>query len=188
MRSRHADRFNHDEDAPGYDADVADEGNPIRAGYSALLDWVVSRAEVGPEDAVLELGTGTGNLTRALGPARRTLCVDVSSEMLALAREKLADRSDVDFLEADLLEAFESIEESFDVVVSTYAIHHLTPGERAVMFREVAGVLRPGGRAVFGDLMFADADHRRRYLAGLRSEGDDELADEIEDEFFWDLA
>ncbi len=48
MRSHHADTFNHDEWAAGYDADVADETNPIRAGYQATLEWVVERAAVGP--------------------------------------------------------------------------------------------------------------------------------------------
>jgi hypothetical protein len=64
MRSQHAHTFNHDEWAAGYDADVADETNPIRAGYQATLGWVVERAAVGPDDAVVDLGIGTGNLAR----------------------------------------------------------------------------------------------------------------------------
>jgi hypothetical protein len=43
MRSRHADRFNHDTEVDGYDDDVADESNPIRNGYGATLDWVIER-------------------------------------------------------------------------------------------------------------------------------------------------
>ena len=37
MRSQFVDKFNHDDEATGYDEDVADEGNPIREGYAALL-------------------------------------------------------------------------------------------------------------------------------------------------------
>src|SRR5262245_65612643 len=88
MRSRHADTFNHDHWAAGYDADVIDETNPIRAGYQATLDWVVERASVGPDEAVVDLGTGTGNLARLLPRCRRLAGVDVSGEMLALARPK----------------------------------------------------------------------------------------------------
>ena len=67
MRSRHADRFSHDEEAAGYDRDVLDEADPIRTGYDALLDWVAKSAEPAPESRVLELGSGTGNLRTAAG-------------------------------------------------------------------------------------------------------------------------
>ncbi|MEE2778452.1 MAG: methyltransferase domain-containing protein [Acidobacteriota bacterium] len=188
MRSSHAEKFNHDDVAPDYDADVANEGNPIRAGYSALLDWVVAEAAVGPGKSVLELGTGTGNLSLRLGDWGRLVCVDVSGEMLKLAKDKLADRANVDYIVADLLECFDSLEESFDIVVSTYAIHHLTAGEKSALFAATGRVLRPAGIAVFGDLMFEDSSHYERYLAELRAAGQIELADEIADEFFWDLS
>ncbi len=35
--------------------------------------------------------------------------------------------------------------------------------------------------------MFADDEDRRDYLASLRSKGESDLADEIEDEFFWNV-
>jgi hypothetical protein len=42
MRSKHVDKFNHDQDAPGYDQDILNEAHPIRAGYGELLDWVAA--------------------------------------------------------------------------------------------------------------------------------------------------
>ncbi len=108
--------------------------------------------------------------------------------MLGLAREKLATRPNVEYLQADLLECFETLAERFDVVVSTYAIHHLTEVERSALFRDIKGALKPTGRAVFGDLMFADDEDRRDYLAELRRRGDSELAAEIEAEFFWNVG
>ena len=188
MRSRYADKFNHDDVAFQYDEDVADEGNPIRAGYSALLDWVVAEAAVDAGSRVLELGTGTGNLTLQVARARRLVCVDVSAEMLGVARDKLQAIADVEYLQADLLECFDSLSERFDTLVSTYAIHHLTDSEKLLLFRAMAETLEPGGVAVIGDLMFADEEHRRRYLTRLRASNRVELAEEIEDEFFWNLA
>ena len=187
MRSRHADKFNHDDVAFEYDEDVADEANPIRAGYSALLDWVVAEAAVDADSRVLELGTGTGNLTLRLGPGRRFVCVDVSAEMLSVARDKLSAFENIEFLQADLLECFDSLRERFDVLVSTYAIHHLTEAEKSLFFRAMAETLEPGGVAVIGDLMFADEEHRTRYLGQLRASNQLELVEEIEDEFFWNL-
>lgn len=187
MRSRFVDKFNHDDEAPGYDEDVADERNPIREGYSALLRWVVDQASAGGSSSVLELGTGTGNLAILLEDFDRMVCVDISANMLGIARAKLADRPNVEYVQADLLQCFEALEERFDVVTSAYAIHHLTEEERHVLFRSVERSLEPGGRAVFGDLMFADDEDRRDYLAALRSKGESDLADEIEDEFFWNV-
>lgn len=187
MRSEHVDRFNHDEDAPDYDADVLDESGPVREGYSRLLDWVATEAGCGPGCSVVELGTGTGNLAVRLGGFARLTCVDVSREMLRIARGKLAGRGDVEFVLADILEYMASPRRPCHLVVSTYAIHHLTEDERAVLFRRVADALEPDGRAIFGDLMFENAAHRSVFLSALRARGEHELVDEIEDEFFWDL-
>jgi methylase of polypeptide subunit release factors len=108
MRSRFVDKFNHDDEAPGYDEDVADERNPIREGYSALLRWVVDQASAGGSSSVLELGTGTGNLAILLENFDRMVCVDISANMLGTARAKLADRPNVEYVQADLLQCFEA--------------------------------------------------------------------------------
>jgi putative AdoMet-dependent methyltransferase len=195
VRSRHVDKFNHDLDAAGYDAEVCDESDPIRAGYAATLRWVADAAAVRENDRVLDLGSGTGNLTALIGPAAEIVCVDVSREMAAIARTKLdaldwAPRTPLRWIEADLLEALDAVEGDFDAVVSTYAVHHLTEDEKTELFADLRFRLRPGGRAVFGDLMFASATARGAFLQRLRTAGDAaslELAETIEDEFFWDL-
>jgi putative AdoMet-dependent methyltransferase len=186
-RSRHADEFNHDEEAAGYDTEVRNEDDPIRAGYAALLDWVAHEAGISEHATVLELGSGTGNLTRRLPRAREIVCVDVSSEMLRIAEQKLAGRDDARFVRSDLLEYFDRPGPELDAVVSTYAIHHLTEPEKAALFARVAERLRPGGRIAFGDLMFASAGERTHALAEWRATGLAELADDVEKEFFWDL-
>jgi putative AdoMet-dependent methyltransferase len=154
VRSIHADTFNHDEEAAGYDDDVADESNPIRAGYGATLDWVVERAAVAAEDEVVDLGTGTGNLAVRLPSCQRLIGVDVSEQMLDLAKAKLRGSPSVELIRADLLE-FLDRPATFDVIVSTYAIHHLVADEKALLVERVAARLAPGGRLVVGDLMAA---------------------------------
>ena len=190
MRSRHVERFNHDEDAAGYDRDVLDESDPIRAGYDYVLDWIAASAAAGPDSRVLELGSGTGNLSLRLPREAELVCVDVSREMTRIAREKLAGRSAVEFAEADLLEYFDRPGpdfEPFDAVVSSYAVHHLCADEKARLFERITARLRPAGRAVFGDLMFENPAARREILASYRSSGREALAADIEDEFFWDV-
>jgi putative AdoMet-dependent methyltransferase len=181
MRSRHADTFNHDADAPGYDADVVDESHPIRAGYAALLDWVAANAAIEPRHRVLELGAGTGNLTRLLAPAR-IVAVDVSSEMLAIARSKIA--RPIEWVYGDLLQYFDEHADRFDRFVSTYALHHLVADEKVELFRRIRAVANDGARVVVGDLMFESTDARSAALQRYRQTQPD-VADAIDEEFFW---
>ncbi len=179
MRSRHVDRFNHDAEVAGYDADVADESNPVRDGYAATLDWVIARAAAGRDDVVVDLGTGTGNLSARLGPVGRLVCVDVSTGMLSVAREKLPPETE--YVEADLLE-FVDAAPSCNVVISTYAIHHLTAGEKIVLLDGLFRSLRAGGRIAIGDLMVASADAVTDLRARLSHPDVDEM---FADEFPW---
>lgn len=188
MRSRHADEFNHDADAARYDRSVRDESDPIRTGYDEALDWVVERARVEPGSVVVDLGAGTGNLSRRLPACAELQCVDVSRRMTALARDKLAGRPGVVFVEACLLEHAHGLPpSSVDRIVSTYAVHHLPRDEKAALFAQLARALRPGGRAAFADLMFADASARAEALARFEADGRGWLAEAVREEFFWDL-
>ncbi|HEX8684627.1 MAG TPA: class I SAM-dependent methyltransferase [Ardenticatenaceae bacterium] len=185
-RSQYADKFNHDEWAEGYDEDVRNEEHPLRAGYDAVLNWVVEKSATTADSVVLDLGCGTGNLSARLGAFKRLVCVDISENMLALAREKLGGREGVEFVRADLLGYFDGEDvPGFDAIVSTYAIHHLTEDEKALLFRKVESALRPGGVAAFGDLMFRDSAARDQLAERFREQGHTDVADDIEEEFFW---
>jgi putative AdoMet-dependent methyltransferase len=184
MRSRFADTFNHDADAPDYDVDVANEAHPIRAGYGELLAWVARNAAIEAHHDVLELGAGTGNLTQLLLAARRVVAVDVSHAMLAIAGSKV--HGAIHWQRNDLLEYFDQRSGRFDRVVSTYAIHHLVPGEKELLFEGIRNAVNPGSLAVFGDLMFESERHRADAIERYRDAWPDVSA-AIEDEFFWIL-
>lgn len=182
-QSQHAAEFNHDPWAAEYDADVQDESHPIRAGYTAVLDWVVAQAAITPDDVVVDLGIGTGNTSRRVVAAAGIIGVDISQKMMALARPKLAHLP-VRFVQADLL-GFFNTPRRFDKLISTYAIHHLTETEKGELFAHIARSLTPGGRAVFGDLMFADAAARAVIAAAYRAAGDTDMVETFDEEFFW---
>jgi putative AdoMet-dependent methyltransferase len=186
MRSRHAAKFNHDPWAADYDEDVTKEENPIRAGYDRLLSWTVEQAKVGPQDTVIDLGSGTGNTSARLPAVGRLICVDLSTEMTEIARPKLSHLARVEFVLVDLLEYFAALDvPSAEAVISTYAIHHLTEDEKPTLFGSIAKYLAPGGRAVFGDLMFENEIEKEQLVRRFEGAGQTELVHDIEDEFFW---
>ena len=82
---------------------------------------------------------------------------------------------------ADVLEVFER-PDRYDVVVSTYAIHHLTADEKAALASVAAARMAPGGRFVVGDLMVVSRDSVPAVRARLAHPDVDEL---FADEFPW---
>jgi putative AdoMet-dependent methyltransferase len=187
MRSRYADKFNHDSDVASYDQEVQAEASPIRACYRQVLQWVIQSADIHPGCRVLDLGVGTGNLSSRIRACKELVGVDVSEKMIRIARPKLSYLSDVKFVTADLLEYFDGEPGRFDRVISTYAIHHLLEEEKALLFRAIWACLQPGGRAVFGDLMVETRTEMTAKSDAYRAAGDPDTADGLDDEFYWIL-
>lgn len=185
MRSEHVDQFNHDPWAANYDRNVLNEDDPIRAGYAAVLDWTAASARVTPGSVVLDLGSGSGNTSARLPAADRLICVDVSPRMTELAKPKLAHLPNVEYVISDMLEYVCNSMPNIDALVSTYALHHLTDDEKYLLFRQVWPALSPGGRAVFGDLMFASAKSQTDLTEAYLREGQTDLVLDFEEEFFW---
>lgn len=184
MQSQHVDFFNHDPWAAGYDEHVRNEADPIRSGYEAVLDWTVTSAQIAPAAVVVDLGMGTGNTARRIVAAKEVIGVDISTNMLALAKAKLAHLP-VRYVQADLLAFFNEPDLHFDALVSTYAIHHLTEAEKTTLFAQIWRTLRPGGRAVFGDLMFANQRASAQLQEDYAARGDHEIVETFAEEFFW---
>lgn len=70
-------------------------------------------------------------------------------------------------------------------VDSPYAIHHLTEAEKPQLFAGIHALLKPGGRAVFGDLMFRNPEEEARLAAEAIAAGHPARAADFEEEFFW---
>ena len=185
MRSSHVDIYNHDEDAATYDQDVLRSEDPIREGYAEVLDWVAQEAGITQDSVVVELGSGTGNLTARLPPCRSLVGVDVSAEMTRIAKQKLRGASHISYVQADILEYCDADPPPFNIAISAYVVHHLTQQEKELLFDQLVQRLLPGGRALFGDLMLESAEEERVLIDHYRSIGDDATADAIEEEFFW---
>lgn len=185
MRSQHVDSYNHDTLARNYDANVQRTEDPIREGYDQVLDWVIDNAGIGLDAVVLELGSGTGNLTKRITECAQIVCVDISTKMNDLAAEKVTHLANREFVVSDVLEFLVGSPDTFDVILSTYTLHHLTEQEKMPFLEAAAAHLSSDGCLVVGDLMSESADGEAESIAYYRSIGDSATAEDMEEEFFW---
>ena len=133
------------------------------AAFGQVLDELIRQSGPKPTDACVDLGAGTGFVTTALAPlVSSVLAVDISAAMAA----SLAGRAAHDGLanvstEVCDLRDFQLGPASVDLVVSSYALHHLPDAEKQALVTRAARWLRPGGRLVVADMMFGRGGSQR---------------------------
>jgi SAM-dependent methyltransferase len=142
-----------------YDA-AAREGIPDAALLASLgCGNPVAVAELREGETVLDLGSGGGIdvllSARRVGSTGRAIGVDMTDEMLALARRNAAEAkaSNVEFRKGTI-EALPLDDASVDVVISNCVIN--LASDKAAVFAEIARVLRPGGRMGVSDIVADD--------------------------------
>jgi ubiquinone/menaquinone biosynthesis C-methylase UbiE len=122
---------------------IATEYDRHRPGYpDELIDQACRVAQIGSGDRVLEVGCGSGQLTRSLaGRGLRVTALEPGTELLSLARQNLAGTGEVEFVNARFEDA-PLARERFRAVFSASAFHWVDP---QVSWQRAADVLVPGG-------------------------------------------
>lgn len=117
----------------------------------------LQHTQLKPGEHVLDVGCGTGVLTRLaaeeVGNDGEVIGIDASAEMIQVAKRKAAKvHSNADF-KLGVVESLPFEDEYFDIVLSSMMLHHLPPELKVTGLREIFRVLKSGGR-----LMVVDVD------------------------------
>jgi ubiquinone/menaquinone biosynthesis C-methylase UbiE len=120
----------------------------------AVKQQLVDQAGLAPGQTVLDFGCGTGTLALLLKrscPAARIVGIDIDPTVLELARRKIV-RAGLDIeLRQGVFAADTFAPGSFDRIVSTLVLHHLTRDEKLAVLRAMRVALRPGGELHVAD-------------------------------------
>jgi len=119
--------------------------------FIPVIEQVITRAGLKPGERALDLGAGTGSVALRAAtlviPGGSVMGVDISSEMLALARRRAEELGldNISFREGRA-EAIPAADAAFDVALASLSLMYVI--DRATAAMEIARVIRHGGRLV----------------------------------------
>lgn len=108
---------------------------------------------------ILDIGAGTGLCSYFIQkkyPAAQLTLIDLSEKMLAVARKRFAHNPAVQYIVQDYTRY--NYPEQYDLVISALSIHHLTAGQKEILYQKIFQCLRPGGVFVNADQVLGATD------------------------------
>jgi ubiquinone/menaquinone biosynthesis C-methylase UbiE len=144
---------------------VAEQWDALRQGYftERVREAALAKADLMSEMVVVDVGSGTGFMAAGLAPlVAKVYAIDASPQMLAVARRNLGRFGNVCFGLA-WGEALPLADASADAAFANMYLHHCADPLAAI--REMARLLRPGGRLVITDMDRHDHEWLRQEMA-----------------------
>lgn len=144
------------------------------AGYRSVLAKIYRTVMTANKASVLDIGFGTGVLASKLYENGCEIWgQDFSPKMIEAASIKMprAHLYEGDFLQG-LVEPL--LQNTYDFIIATYSLHHLTDAEKISFIRSLVRLLKPNGAILIGDVAFEN----RRALECCREHAGDEWDDE----------
>lgn len=127
--------------------------------YNEMLEALIGAIPFGKYDKfkVVDLGCGTGTISAQIKrafPNAQILCLDLAENMIRIAQAKLAGYEDIVFAVGDFNEY--DFEGSYDVIVSSLALHHLGTDKAKISFyKKLFNRLSSGGVFYNADVVLA---------------------------------
>ena len=163
--------------ADGYDKSVqlSEENDEYPfAGYKDVLNTIYNIVHKREKAKILDIGFGTGILTKKLyDDGYEIYGIDFSQKMIEIAKEKmpLASLIKYDFSKG-LPEEIK--DNSFDYIISTYAMHHLKDEEKNEFIEKLESYLNKDGKIIIGDIAFKTRELLEKCKANYNEYWDDE--------------
>ena len=135
----------------------------MRQYYGAAV-WAMETPVKTP--AILDVGAGTGLLSACAlekFPDARLTLMDISENMLDMARKRFASRPETKYVICDYSRS--ELGGPYDIICSGLSIHHLEKEDKHHLFRRIFAALRPGGMFVNADQADGETPYfRQRYV------------------------
>lgn len=135
----------------------------MREYYGAAV-WAMESPAARPD--ILDVGAGTGLMSAILlekFPDARLTLMDISENMLDMARKRFASRPETKYVVCDY--SCSDLGGPYDIICSALSIHHLETEDKHQLFRRIFAALRPGGMFVNADQADGETVYfRQRYL------------------------
>ncbi|MCP5042966.1 MAG: class I SAM-dependent methyltransferase [bacterium] len=172
MHSDSIEAYDLPERVRAYDADM-DVMHPLRWKMIEIALEVLPFQQ-GRALRALDLGVGTGVFSKRLlekYPNSTVVAIDGAASMLQLAEArlgKLAQR--VEWVQADFRSIPDAFTEpgTFDVAISSYALHHLDTREKLAALKTVVQAMKPGGWFMNADIVIAAASDVEQRIQEMR--------------------
>jgi cyclopropane-fatty-acyl-phospholipid synthase len=138
------------------------KGDPLTTAQLAKIGRLLDKAQIGPDDHVLEIGCGWGAF--AIEAVRRTGCritgITVSEEQLKLARERVAAAGLTERIRIELCD-YRHVQGSFSRIVSIEMLEAVGHQYLGAYFAALDRLLAPGGRGVIQVITIPDARYHQ---------------------------
>lgn len=172
--------------ADGYDKSVGlsdEDGTYPFAGYKQILNEIYNRVLTGKAKDILDIGFGTGVLTKKLYDYGCNIWgQDFSERMIASAKEKMPEAK---LYQGNFLNGLtEKLKQNrYDAIIATYSLHHLTDAQKIDFIGSLIPLLKDGGCIYIGDVAFDSRTKLEENAVSIGDEWDDEeiyfVVDEI---------
>lgn len=124
------------------------------AGYSRLLNEVYKMVRNSDAKKILDAGFGTGILTKKLyHDGYDIFGIDMSEQLVAAGKEEMPNANLVCY-DYSMGMPLGFVNEKFDMIISTYAFHHIDHWDKAELLEDMMRHLKEGGKIIIGDLAF----------------------------------
>ena len=163
--------------AENYDKSVSvadDNGKYPFAGYKNLMNTIYGTVMDKCPAKILDIGIGTGTLAFKLYEQGNHITgIDFSSEMLKASGVKMPNAK---LIQCDFSKGMPNIlhHMTFDFIVSTYALHHLTDDEKIIFITSLLRLLDENGTIIIGDIGFRTRNDLENCKKSCGDEWDDE--------------